>query len=186
MNYGWPWEDILNKVIDREGDFVNNPFDKGGPTKYGITLATLRRYKNNEFLTAKDVENISTDLAKEIYWALWIVEPSNKYHLLPVNEPFCDLLLDTAILFSPARANKWLQDSINCILQSDNHLTVDGIIGPATRTQAARCNTIDLTMAIVVRRVKRHCKRCVEDPSQLIFLEGWIERSTKFLGNLIG
>lgn len=187
MNYGWPWDGILNTVInEREKGYVNNPHDMGGPTKYGITLTVLRNYKNNEFLTAKDVEAITVELAKEIYWHMWIVADKNKYHLLPVNEKFCDVLLDTAILFGPSRANKWLQNSINCIFQKPTLLVEDGILGPATRTYVVQCNVMDLTTAMVARRIKRHCKRCKEDPTQLEFIEGWLNRSLTFLGALAG
>lgn len=33
---------LAEEIVAREGGFVNDPADPGGPTKYGVTLATLR------------------------------------------------------------------------------------------------------------------------------------------------
>ena len=34
-------EQITAAIISREGGFVNDPDDPGGPTKYGVTLAPM-------------------------------------------------------------------------------------------------------------------------------------------------
>lgn len=35
---------LIDKVLAHEGGYVNHPADKGGPTKWGVTEATARRY----------------------------------------------------------------------------------------------------------------------------------------------
>jgi len=35
-------DNLVDTLIDREGGFVNNPADKGGPTCFGITEAVAR------------------------------------------------------------------------------------------------------------------------------------------------
>lgn len=35
--------EIAEQIVAREGGFVNDPDDPGGATKYGVTLATMRR-----------------------------------------------------------------------------------------------------------------------------------------------
>lgn len=58
----------LTKVLAHEGGYVNHPSDPGGPTKYGITLATYRQYvKPNA--TAADVKAMPIAHAKTIYKA---------------------------------------------------------------------------------------------------------------------
>ena len=37
-------EQITAAIISREGGFVNDPDDPGGPTKYGVTLATAQQH----------------------------------------------------------------------------------------------------------------------------------------------
>ena len=36
-------QDIAKEIVAREGGYVNDPDDPGGPTKYGVTLGTLQR-----------------------------------------------------------------------------------------------------------------------------------------------
>ena len=35
--------DIAAEIVAREGGYVNDPDDPGGPTKYGVTIHTMRR-----------------------------------------------------------------------------------------------------------------------------------------------
>lgn len=63
-------QEIAKEIVAREGGFVNDPDDPGGPTKYGVTLHTLRRLGMDlnadggvdiadiKALTRSDAENI--------------------------------------------------------------------------------------------------------------------------------
>ncbi len=55
-------EQYLEELIKREGGYVNNPADRGGATKYGITEAVARAngYKGN-------MKDLPLDVAKSIY-----------------------------------------------------------------------------------------------------------------------
>lgn len=59
-------EDILNDLLRREGGFVDHPADKGGPTKWGITLRTLEAWRQAP-QTIDHVRQLSKEEAKEIY-----------------------------------------------------------------------------------------------------------------------
>ena len=55
-------EQYLEELIKREGGYVNNPADRGGATKYGITEAVARAngFKGN-------MKDLPLDVAKSIY-----------------------------------------------------------------------------------------------------------------------
>ncbi|WP_283202086.1 glycosyl hydrolase 108 family protein, partial [Acinetobacter baumannii] len=55
-------EQYLEELIKREGGYVNNPADRGGATKFGITEAVARAsgYKGN-------MKDLPLDVAKAIY-----------------------------------------------------------------------------------------------------------------------
>ncbi len=40
-------QEIAKGIVAREGGYVNDPADPGGPTKYGVTLATLQRLRRD-------------------------------------------------------------------------------------------------------------------------------------------
>jgi lysozyme family protein len=63
---------VIEAIIDREGGFVNHPLDHGGPTKFGITLATLARWRDRE-VTEDDIRNLEKPEAREIYLSYYIV-----------------------------------------------------------------------------------------------------------------
>ena len=63
------FSECVATVLRHEGGFVEHPSDPGGPTKYGITLRTLREWRGDETLTADDVRALTEAEAREIYLA---------------------------------------------------------------------------------------------------------------------
>ena len=61
----------MSYVFKAEGGYVNNADDKGGPTNFGITLATLENYEGKS-LAADDVKNLTPRWPKKYsrtnYW----------------------------------------------------------------------------------------------------------------------
>lgn len=60
------YDEALRRVLAHEGGYVNHPSDPGGPTKFGITIATYRRYVKPD-ASAADIRNMQLPQAKEIY-----------------------------------------------------------------------------------------------------------------------
>jgi lysozyme family protein len=59
-------EEILDGIVKREGGFVDHPLDRGGPTKFGITLRTLAAWRQAP-QTIDHVRKLTKEEAKEIY-----------------------------------------------------------------------------------------------------------------------
>lgn len=107
-------------VFGKEGGYVDDPDDRGGPTNMGITLATLRSWRRDPTLVAADVARMSRGEAQTIYREWFWEEPN--FHLLP---PGLDLLMfDFGVNSGPERATKFLQDSLG--------VEPDGKVGPIT------------------------------------------------------
>lgn len=66
-------DDLLDRLIAREGGYVDHPFDKGGPTNFGITQTTLSRWRGRH-CTPDEVKTLSEREAREIY-RQWYLAP---------------------------------------------------------------------------------------------------------------
>jgi lysozyme family protein len=119
-------------IFKAEGGYADNPADPGGPTNFGITLATLRAYEGAPNLTADDVKNLTSAVAKEIYrTAYW-----NRMQCgaLPAG---LDLeVFDFGVNSGPAESVKTLQRLIG--------VTQDGSVGPITLAAVGQFNVGDL------------------------------------------
>lgn len=170
---------LLDRIVATEGGYVHHPADKGGPTHFGITAATLGAWRGlGRDATAEEVEALSLDEAEAIYLAWWIRHRALSLHLL-ADRWVAWAIHDAAVLFSRARAARWAQEAAG-------GLAVDGWIGPLS---VARINTRSRAQMLVGMhrlRVERHAQRCKEDRSQVAFLEGWLARACRTLTPLIG
>ena len=120
-------------IFKAEGGYSDNPNDPGGPTNFGITLATLRAYEGNPNLTAEDVKALSPQAAKEIYrTAYWNRMQCGE---LP---PGLDLeVFDFGVNSGPAKKSvKTLQRLVG--------VTQDGSVGPITLAAVRQFNVDDL------------------------------------------
>ena len=71
--------DIIETILQREGGYVDHPADKGGPTNFGITQATLANYREHA-VTATDVHSLTRTEAAAIYEAIY-VRPFDRFAL---------------------------------------------------------------------------------------------------------
>lgn len=172
-------DQIINSILVREGSaYTDRPSDRGGPTKYGITLKTLRHSRPSA--TAADVQNLTEHEAREIYEQDYIVIPH--FDRLPtVLRP---LLVDFGVTSGPGTASRALQTAIGA--------ERDGLIGEDTLALLAKAN-VDLVYASVLRQYHAHFVSVVlADPhvsafrvaspdTQLENLRGWLNRAGEFI-----
>lgn len=123
---------IIDGILRKEGGFVNNPDDSGGPTNYGITLAVYRRYKPNA--TIDDLKRMMKIEAFSIYENQYYVEPG--FHkVFQLSQSVAVELTDTGVNMGPEVAIKFLQRCLNVFNYKQSFykdLTVDGVLGPNT------------------------------------------------------
>lgn len=69
---------LVAKVISSEGGYVDDPDDKGGPTKYGIAWNYNQGALQKLGITRDTVMNLTLDQAREIYyWKYWLASGCN-------------------------------------------------------------------------------------------------------------
>jgi lysozyme family protein len=63
-------DEFIDKLIDREGGYVANPADRGGPTRFGITQAVARAHGYGGAMA-----DLPRDEAVAIYRRLYWLRP---------------------------------------------------------------------------------------------------------------
>lgn len=116
---------LIEPILDREGGWVDRLDDAGGPTNFGVTLNTYRRYMRNDNLAGADLAKIDRNTAREILWQMFVVEP--RIDTIP-NEAVRAVVADASVNQGPVPAVKMLQQSLGGLI-------ADGILG--TRTLGA-------------------------------------------------
>lgn len=128
---------IIDGVVARESEkYTNDPNDSGGPTKYGITLRTLARFRHFP-VTAADVQALTRKEATEVYRFVFVDEPEFDRILsaTTTSKAIAEKLIDIGVLCSPLRAATWLQECLNAFNRQGRDfpdVKVDGDIGPGT------------------------------------------------------
>lgn len=101
----YPYTSIAADIVGREGDrYTNHPADKGGPTKFGITLKTLQGIR--PWATEHDVQRLTRDEATAIYVQLYI-EPFSRFD---DDYTLLALCADSAVQHGVSRVQGWLRE----------------------------------------------------------------------------
>lgn len=161
---------VIENILASEGGFVNSIHDDGGATNYGITLATLRQEAGFRNATIADIKHLDIEEAKRIY--------QEKYCA-----PFVKLTNACCFKFI---VNGAVQHGVNGmvkILQRALNLKVDGILGSATWTRILVNEASPTTFLadIVAQRCEYYADIVDNNPTQLKFIKGWLNRLAKDL-----
>lgn len=168
-------EQIIDAIIEREGGatYTNNPADRGGPTRWGITQATLAAWRNAD-VEPLDVQTLTLTEARAIYRDRYIVKPG--FSLLAAPE-LRAVAVDCYVTHRPKVAIAMLQRALG--------VPDDGILGPITIQAANSKNGRIVALKMCVERLKffgRLISGNLTDadhdgiPDNTEFAAGWINR----------
>src|SRR3546814_13366345 len=119
----------IEAVIDREGRYVNQPADRGGPTCWGITEAVARAEGH-----VGAMRDLPRDMAASIYRRLYWQRPG--FDKVALRAPrIAAELFDTGVNMGSAIAAGFLQRALNALNRTARDypdIAVDRIIGPRT------------------------------------------------------
>jgi lysozyme family protein len=111
MSDSVPFATAFEVVIGHEGGYVNNPYDPGGETKYGVSKRAYPSY---------DIRNLTEAQARGIYYKdYWV---PTRCEVMPLS--LAIVVFDAAVNNGVGRAIKWLQEAVG--------VEADGIIGEQT------------------------------------------------------
>ena len=126
-------DEITAEILRREGGYVNDPDDPGGPTNHGVTLGTMRRLgidlDGDGVIDTSDVRALSRERAADIYKHHYFGKPGIAALPDMVQASVYDMYVNAG-----GNAVKILQRLMG---EFGVPVTVDGAIGPMTRRAAA-------------------------------------------------
>lgn len=117
---------LIDKIIDVEGGYVNDPNDSGGETNYGITEAVAR---------AAGYAGAMIDLPRTLAYNIYADRYWNGINADKMPPGLAHEVVDTAINMGVNRAGTFLQRSLNVLNRATGlyaDLVVDGDVGPTT------------------------------------------------------
>lgn len=163
----------IRALIAREGGLVDNPRDRGGLTKYGITIPYYVRYRRDAVMR-EDIINLTEPQAVLIYYEnTWVQARLSAIVGCPSIK---EMMFDWCVTSGEAFAIRALQDYLG-VFQ-------DAKIGPVTSQALSdavnrhgeatvRHDLVDLRFEKIIKFVQHH-------PDQVEFLLGWYRRVNVF------
>jgi lysozyme family protein len=172
----------IDRTVRFEGGYSDDPVDRGGKTKYGITEATWFAY-HRPHVPPKPVGAITRAEAESVYWRLyWCDAGLDDLDAAAIPQPILSAVFDAGVHHGIGTAAKMLQRAYNVVRYDDALvLTEDGKLGPVTRGALTRflfrqSNEAALLGALTYERGKLMASIISRDPSQRRFVRGWFGR----------
>ena len=167
------YEECLKYILKQEGGYVNNPFDRGGATNYGITQRVYNNYLTKCQLPLRSVAEIDMHEVSTIYQQ----EYWDKCHCSNIPIPLDLLVMDSAVQHGVNRASRWLQRCVGA--------NQDGSIGDKT-IYALHTYVVDKKLQEVINkylslRTSFYTQIIKNDPTQQRFEKGWKNRMDHLL-----
>ena len=177
MNY----LDAINKVLEHEGGYVNNPLDTGGRTNFGITQATYEKFLGRK-LSSAEADSVMKNMPKgnaiqiykTMYWDAIQGDKIKQYAIAAV-------IFDQAVNRGVSAALKQAQRVLG--------LQADGKMGPVTLATLNGVKDTDFIPKYLAESVNAYKAIVANNPTQSVFLNGWLKRidSLKsYASNLFG
>lgn len=167
-----------------EGGLSDHPADTGGLTRYGVSLQFLRGLgvpagdlNGDGIIDRRDVMEVTKTVAKRLFYKEFWEKPG--IDRLPSLISVC--AYDFAVNSGPGRAAIVLQRSINAWYGRNVIAKTAGNFGPKTRTYsldiAESRKQEPFCQLYIDRRSEFLRKIVVNNPSQKVFLKGWLNRT---------
>ena len=163
----------IRAIIGREGGWVDDPDDSGGPTNYGITLETLRAYfKDMGFPgvpTKASLRSLSPSTAHGIYrWYFRTQGLADLIDEFSIPDELVPLVMDMRTLHSLEGCRKILRGALG---RMDELCFSREMLGYT-----------DAVEVITLSRMRYMLQVAERSPKDRKFVRGWMHRALKAIG----
>lgn len=167
------FEDAFKEVIAIEKGYVNNKYDRGGQTKFGISKKSYPHL---------DIENLTFEEAKNIYFMDFWNDDILKLSDIKDREIAIELF-DTSVNMGQRTAGKFLQMALNNMNRNEKlyeDLLVDGWIGAVSKNCLEiilkRGEKAQLLKVLNGEQYVAYKNIIDKDPVQEMNFVGWMKR----------
>lgn len=157
-------KEILKPFIRSwEGGYCNVPGDRGGATKWGVTITTYRSVYGQQ-CSVTDLRNMTEDqwdqIYHKLYWRRWLADQIQ-------SQPIANLLVD------------WLWHSGQYGIKLPQKILgvhIDGLVGPKTIAAINSYPDQHELFAKLWHEREDYFRRLASRATQKKFLQGWLNR----------
>ena len=159
-------------IFGSEDGFVDDENDRGGATKYGVTIGTLGNWRGRK-VTVDDVRNLTIAEAEEIYRvSFW---PLIGGDIAPSGLDY--MLMDAGVMSGPQRVVRWLQEVLATAGVYDGK--IDGWYGTGTHAGVMKYpGGIEALLHAFAERRLRYYRGIKEPGGWKTYGRGWERRLT--------
>ena len=167
-------------TVGHEGGYSNNPHDKGGPTKFGITERVAREngYKG-------DMKDLPIELAQQVYRAFYW-NPLQLDTVAAWDTAVAEKLFDTAVNMGVGIVARFFQSALNALnvdargnpLYPD--VALDGAIGgkvlACLNLLARPIDKAVMLKMLETQQGEKYLQIVQANASQKVFIRGWYDK----------
>lgn len=169
---------LVDALIEREGGYVNDPADAGGPTCFGITESVARAHGYRGAMKHLP-RSEATAIYKRLYWLRPRFDEVAKR-----SQAIAAELFDTGVNMGPAVAVTFLQRALTALNRNGRDypdLVPDGRLGTATLEALdsflklrGKSGEAVMLRAIEALQGERYLRLAERRPANEAFLYGWL------------
>lgn len=184
------WQQLLRRILIVEGGFVDDLADRGGTTKYGISLRFLKAVgavdanrdgfadldlNFDTVIDGLDIRELTPGQAGDLFLNHFYLGPG--FWVIP--RPYDAALFDQAVNGGTTAAVKILQRALNHL--GPPALKVDGALGNLTQAKLVEQMRQGKPVLTAFREEAANRYRAIvaADASQKRFLKGWLNRAAE-------